>query len=140
VILHDAYDTLRRLGLVTNHSAYAAGYLNKRPRYYDDLICSQRPPSVAALLSLYVRVRAIADAFADKPSIAMHATELDGIARRIWLELERRCCSLLPDRKHRPTTIPAATLLHCTAIHGASATSRGLSINRLDAHASKPDP
>lgn len=102
MILHDAYSALKRLGLVANHAAFSATYLNKAPRYFDDLICSRRAPGVAALLSLYVRVRAVAGAFAGKPSIAMHAEELEGIAHRLWSELERRSCTLLPVVRKRP--------------------------------------
>lgn len=122
MILHDAYDTLKCLGLVANHATFSTAYLNKAPRYFDDLICSQRAPGVAALLSLHMRMRAIADAFASNPSIAMHAEELDGVAGRIWLELERRCCSLLPSRKHRPTSIGAATRPRGVAASGLTTT------------------
>jgi hypothetical protein len=138
MILHDAYHVLKRLGLVANHAAFATGYLNKRPRYYDDLVCSQRPPSVAALLSLYVRVRAIADAFAGRPPIATHAEELNGIARRTWLELERRCCSLLPDRKHRPCTVRAATRPRDATASGPTTTTHRYSADGSDAHADQP--
>ena len=116
MILHDAYTALKRLGLVGNHAAFSADYLNKAPRHYDDLVCSGRAPSVAALLSLFVRIRAVADAFAGSPSVAMHATELDGIAGRVWSELERRCCSLLPGRDRRTGMFRAATRPHGGAV------------------------
>jgi hypothetical protein len=110
VILHDAYATLKRLGLVATHTTFSSIYLSKAPRYYDDLICSKRPPSVAALVSLFMRFQAIADAYSGSPSVAMQAMELNSIARRIWIELERRCCSLLPDHKRRRTASRAVGL------------------------------
>ena len=79
MILHDAYATLKRLGLVATHTAFSSIYLSKAPRYYGDLICSKRPPSVAALLSLFMRFQAIADAYRGNPSVAIHAIELDRI-------------------------------------------------------------
>ena len=60
--LRTVYTTLKRLGLVSNHAAFSLDYLNKGARYYDHLICSRRPPSVSALMSLYVRLNAIASA------------------------------------------------------------------------------
>ena len=108
MILHDAYATLKRLGLVATHTAFSSIYLSKAPRYYGDLICSKRPPSVAALLSLFMRFQAIADAYRGNPSVAIHAIELDRIKHQIWMELEQRCCSLLPRRKHCPAASRAA--------------------------------
>lgn len=105
MILDDVYDTLKRLGLVANHTAFAATYLNKAPRYYDDLICSQQAPSVAALLSLYMRVKAIAHAFAENPSLTAQATEMARLACAVWVELEKRSCSLLPARRARPAPV-----------------------------------
>jgi len=102
MVLHDAYEVLRRLGLATTHAAFSAGYLNKGARYYDHLICSRKPPSVAALLSLFIRVKAIADAFAAHPSLSHEAIEMAALADRLWTELERRCCSLLPSGRKRP--------------------------------------
>jgi hypothetical protein len=98
----DVYSALKRLGLVANHAAYSTDYLNKGSRYYDHLICSRRMPAATALLSLYVRVSAIADAFATKPSLMMEAGQMKGLARVVWLELERRSCALLPARRRRP--------------------------------------
>lgn len=104
MILNDAYTTLKRLGLVSNHAGFSADYLNKAPRHFDDLTCSRRPPSVAALLSLFVRVRAIADAFAAAPGLHAEASEMDALAGAVWAELERRCVSLLPARRPRPAS------------------------------------
>ncbi len=105
MILHDAYAMLKRLGLVANHASFSADYLNKARRHYDDLICSGRAPSVAALLSLFVRLRAIADAFSAVPSLAAQASEMTALAGTIWAELERRSCALLPSRAKRPTAV-----------------------------------
>ena len=102
MVLHDAYAALRRLGLVNTHAAFSTGYLNKGARYYDHLICSRKPPSVAALLSLFIRVKAIADAFAAHPSLSHEAVEMATVAHGIWTELEWRCCSLLPSGRKRP--------------------------------------
>ena len=140
MILHDAYAALKRLGLVANHAAFSTDYLNKAPRHYDDLICSGRAPSVAALLSLFVRVRAIADAFAGSPSVAMHATELDGIAVRIWSELERRCCCLLPQRVHRTSMVRAAARPRGAPVSGqGNAAHRSGADLAAAAHAVRPD-
>ena len=130
MILHDAHAALKRLGLVANHAAFSADYLNKAPRHFDDLICSGRAPSVAALLSLFVRTKAVADALAGSPSVAMHATELDGIAVRIWSELERRCCSLLPGRDRRTGMVRAATRPHAAAASGPGKAARRASADR----------
>ncbi len=105
MILHDAYDTLKRLGLVANHMSFSTDYLNKGPRYFDDLTCSRRAPSVAALLSLFVRFRAIADACTANPSLAAQASEVAAQASKVWVELERRSCSLLPTKRRRPAPI-----------------------------------
>ena len=138
MILHDAYAALKRLGLVGNHAAFSADYLNKAPRHDDDLVCSGRAPSVAVLPSLFVRVRAIANAFAGSPSVAMHAAELDGIAGRIWSELERRCCSLLPGRDRRAGTVRAATRPYGSAVSGPGNVARGVSADRTAGHADRP--
>jgi hypothetical protein len=100
--VHDVYAALKRLGLVANHASYSTEYLNMGPRYYDHLICSRRAPAATALLSLYVRVSAIADAFAAKPSLMMEVGQMKGLARVVWLELEQRSCALLPARRRRP--------------------------------------
>ncbi len=140
MILHDAYAALKRLGLVANHAAFSTDYLNKSARHYDDLVCSGRAPSVAVLLSLFVRVRAIADAFAGSPSVAMHAAELDGVAGRIWSELERRCCSLLPGRDRRTNTIRTATRPHGAAASGPGKAARRASADSSAAHADRAGP
>ncbi len=140
MILHDAYTALKRLGLVGNHAAFSADYLNKSARHYDDLVCSGRAPSVAVLLSLFVRVRAIADAFAGSPAVAMHATELDGIAVRIWSELERRCCSLLPGRNRRTGTTRPANRPHGAAASGLGNPAWCAGADRLAAHADRSSP
>ena len=101
MILHDAYMTLKRRGLVANYAAYSADYLNKSPRYLSDLTCSRRDPSIAVLLSLFVRVKAIADAFGAVPKLAAQASEIGALAAVVWAELERRTCSLLPPRRTR---------------------------------------
>jgi hypothetical protein len=100
--LHDAYATLKRLGLVATHAAFSTDYLNRGRRYYDHLICSRRPPAADALLSLFVRAKAIAEAFAADPSLAAQATEITAMANAAWVELERRSCSLLPASRKRP--------------------------------------
>src|SRR4051794_28836190 len=92
--LHATYSTLKRLGLVSNHAAFSLDYLNKGPRYLDHLICSGRPPSVPALMALYVRVNAIASARA--------YPMLPELAQAIWDELAQRSCSLLPPKRKRP--------------------------------------
>ncbi len=102
MILHDAYSALKRLGLVANHAEYSVCYLGKRPRHFDDLVCSRRAPSLAALLSLFMRTKAIADAFAAAPSLPTQASEMATLASAIWAELERRSCVLLPARAKRP--------------------------------------
>ncbi len=102
MVLRDAYVALRRLGLVNTHAAFSTAYLNKGARYYDHLICSRKPPAVAALVSLFIRSKAIADAFAAHPSLLHEAAEMAAVAHGIWTELERRCCSLLPERRKRP--------------------------------------
>lgn len=101
MILHDAYAALKRTGLVANHADYSVCYLNKGPRYFDHLVCSRRRPAVDALLSLFVRTRAIADAFGAAPSLAAPAAEMAALADAVWAELERRCCSLLPAKRTR---------------------------------------
>jgi hypothetical protein len=60
----------------------------------------------------------------------MHATELDDIARQIWSELERRCCSLLSNREQRPGMTRAATRQHGAAASGL--TSRPVGTAQLD--------
>jgi hypothetical protein len=101
MILNDAYAKLRRLGLVADHAAFSTGYLNMGRRYFDDLTCSQRVPSVTALLSLYMRTEAIADAFAANPALTAQACEMATLAHSVWNELEGRSCSLLPARRKR---------------------------------------
>ena len=108
MILHDAYATLRRLGLVVNHAAFSTDYLNKAPRHFDDLTCSRRAPSVAALLSLFVRTKAIADALAAVPSLAAQACEMAALASAVWAELEGRSCALLPASRKRRCPARAA--------------------------------
>ncbi len=105
MILHDAYAALKRLGLVANHAEYSVCYLGKRPRHFDDLVCSRRAPSVAALLSLFMRTKAIADAFSAVPSLSAQASDMAALASTIWAELERRSCALLPSRAKRPTAV-----------------------------------
>ena len=102
MILHDAYTALKRLGLIASRAEYSVCFLGKRPRHFDDLVCSRRAPSVAALLSLFMRTKAIADAFAAVPSLATQASEMATLASAIWAELERRSCALLPARAKRP--------------------------------------
>ena len=102
MILQDTYAVLKRLGLVTNHAAFSTDFLNKGARYYDHLICSRQRPAVAALLSLFIRSSAIANAFAARPSLASEASEMAALAEALWAELERRSCSLLPASRKRP--------------------------------------
>ncbi len=102
MVLHDAYAALRRIGLVNTHAAFSTAYLNKGARYYDHLICSRKPPAVAALVSLFIRSKAIADTFTAHPSLSHEAAEMAAVAHGIWTEVERRCCSLLPARRKRP--------------------------------------
>ncbi len=115
MILNDAYAMLKRLGLVANHASFSADFLNKAPRHYDDLICSGRAPSVAVLMSLFVRTKAIADAFAARPSLAAQASEMTTLAGTIWAELERRSCALLPASRKRPSPAAAAQGPHAAA-------------------------
>ncbi len=107
-MLHDVYTTLKRIGLVANHAAFSTDYLNKGSRYFDHLICSRRAPAVDALLSLFIRTRAIADAFAATPSLAAQASKIAALASTVWMELERRSCALLPASRKRPSPARAA--------------------------------
>jgi hypothetical protein len=103
MVLHIAYAKLRRFGLVTSHSSFSSDYMNKGARYYDHLICSRKPPAIAALLSLFVRLRAISEAFAATPSLTTQASELSALSSAIWEEMERRSCALLPANRSRPS-------------------------------------
>src|SRR3954471_18743124 len=94
--LRATYSTLKRLGLVSNHVAFSLDYLNKGARYYDHLVCSRRPPSVSAMMSLYVRLNAIIS--------AREYPMLPELAQAIWAELAERSCSLLPSVRRRPVT------------------------------------
>ncbi len=94
--------TLKRMGLVKNHATFSVEFLGRGQRYLADLTCSGRPVAVGALLSLFIRINAIADAFAATPSLSRQATELRELAAAIWAELERRTCALLPARRIRP--------------------------------------
>jgi hypothetical protein len=114
MILHSAYATLRRLGLVANHAAFSTGYLNMSALYYDHLICSRRPAALNALLSLFMRVKAVSDAFATKPHLAPQSAELAALASAIWAELEWRSCSLLA-RGSRGGAMPARAVLAARA-------------------------
>jgi site-specific recombinase len=107
MVLHDAYAALRQIGLVSSHAVFSTGYLNKGARYYDHLICSRKPPAVAALLSLFVRINAIAKAFMANPSLTARASDMAKLARAIWAELEQRSCALLPANRKRPAPVRA---------------------------------
>ncbi|TDH63304.1 hypothetical protein E2C06_08010 [Dankookia rubra] len=96
MILENAYNTLRRLGFLKNHATFSTEFLNMGARYYDHIICSRRPASFAALLSLFVRVKAVADG-----STTVQASEMDALASAIWAELEGRSCALLPARRKK---------------------------------------
>jgi hypothetical protein len=75
--------------------------MNKASRHFDDLTCSRRAPGIAALLSLFVRVRAIANAFAAAPRLEGQAAEVGALAGAVRTELERRSCSLPPAGRTR---------------------------------------
>ena len=107
MILNDAYAALKRVRLVANHAAFSTAYLNKGPRYFDHLVCSRKRPAVDALVSLLARIRAIADAFSATPSLEAQAAEMAELADALWAELERRCCSLLPERRERSAAAEA---------------------------------
>jgi len=100
------FEWLQRTGLAATHTAFSIDWLNMGPRYFDYILCSRRPPAIRALVALHVRLRVIADdavRFASRSDRA----ELDDLAQQVWLELQCRCCALLPDKRHRPAPIRA---------------------------------
>jgi hypothetical protein len=101
-VLENSFMTLKSMGLVTNHATFSVEFLGRGERYLADLMCSGRPVAVGALLSLFIRISAIADAFAATPSLSKQATELRELAAGIWAELELRTCALLPAGRKRP--------------------------------------
>ncbi|WP_144404575.1 DUF6626 family protein [Belnapia sp. F-4-1] len=99
-ILNEALAVLKRVGFVKNHAGFSEDYLNKGPRYYDHLVCSRTEPSISALVSLFIRIRAIADGFVRVQ--AGPAAEMETLAGALWTEIARRCCAVLPQRAKRP--------------------------------------
>ena len=95
------FTDLKRLGLVANHAAFSLDYLNKGPRYFDDLRCSDWQPSVSALVSLSVRLRAIADTCGHGVVMEHREGELRAMAGVVWLEIEERSCALLTAKQRR---------------------------------------
>ena len=102
MLITETYALLKRRGLVANHVAFSLDYLNKGPRYYDHLLCSRQTPAIAAMMSLFVRVSAIADALTASPALTMHAAEISELVSAIWEELKRSSCGVLPLSRVRP--------------------------------------
>jgi hypothetical protein len=96
MILEKAYDLLKRLNLTRSHREFSADFLSRRPRHYDDLICSRRQPSPAVLASLAVRLDEVAVRLKYDPEAAQQVAELERLVECTFAELRKSFVTALP--------------------------------------------
>ena len=99
MVLNEAYDLLKRLNLIRSHRDFSTDFLSRRPRHYDDLICSKRKPSPAVLASLAVRLDEVSVRVKYDPRAAQQAAELDQLVGRTFAELRNSFVTVLPRKR-----------------------------------------
>lgn len=108
MILEDAFKLLKRYDLIHSHREFSTDFLSRRPRHYDDLICSGRQPSPAVLASLALRLGEVAHPKRHDPGAAQQVAELVLLLARTFVELRKCFVTVLPRR--RPIMNIPATL------------------------------
>lgn len=106
MILNEAYYYLKQLNLTRSHRDFSTGFLSRRPRHYDDLICGRRQPSPAVLASLAVRLDEVTVRMKYDPSAAQQVAELERLLERTFAELRKSFVTALP-RKRPAMNIPS---------------------------------
>ncbi|MDH6269456.1 hypothetical protein M2360_004884 [Rhizobium sp. SG_E_25_P2] len=89
----EIYQSMRSLGLASSQVQFSTVWLGRSPRYYSQLVATDREPSVGALLGLSVRLDRIARSM--KPDAASAVRDLvsslgDCYERREMVAVRRR--------------------------------------------------
>ncbi len=108
--IHCAYNFLRRHKFVSSHRDFSVDYLGRRPRHYDDLICTGRNPSAAVMVNLGLRLADVLQRLQQHSAMDPRADELDRLVVRIFAELRGRPVNVLPRRRPRMNRPPAMAL------------------------------
>jgi uncharacterized membrane protein YccC len=103
--LKSAYEYLRHLNLTRSHREFSTDFLNRRPRHFDDLVCSRRQPSPAVLASLAVRLGDVAHQKRRDPDAEQQVAELERLIVCTFAELRKCFVTTLP-RKRPAMNIP----------------------------------
>ncbi|MEI6559239.1 MAG: hypothetical protein WCO00_12610 [Rhodospirillaceae bacterium] len=108
-ILHEAYRTLRGLGVVKSANQFSREMLGRSSRMYSWILSSEHPPDLGVMVGLYSRIDDLCT-HAEKSGDTRRARLFSGLANRLWDSIKTQSLEKGPNRRRKSPADDAQTV------------------------------